>query len=363
METIQKAPKKRLLSLDVLRGLTVAGMILVNNGGGKEIFSPLQHSEWNGVSLADLVFPLFLFMVGISTYISLRKFKFQWSVPLAKKILKRTCIILIIGWGIYWFEFCCKGNFLPFDQLRIPGVLHRIAISYCIVAVLAVSINHKWFPWVAGALLVVYAFILWLGNGYAMNSTNILSVVDRYVFGEAHLYHKSPIDPEGLLGVIPSVAHTMIGFCFGKIMMSEKNLKDKMLQLFQVGFIIMMSGLLFSYILPMNKRIWSPTFVLFTCGFAGCLQSWLLDVIDERGHKRWTPFFESFGVNPLFLYVFSELLAIVFDVYGIKKILYNSINTVITNGYFASLVYAVLFVVLCWAVGYPLYKKRIYIKI
>ena len=356
-------PKKRLLSLDVLRGITIAGMILVNNSGGPMPYNPLRHAEWNGLTLADLVFPFFLFMVGISTYISLRKFQFQWSAPLARKILKRTCLILLIGWGIYWFEGCCKKDFLPFDHLRIPGVLQRIAVCYGIVSLLAVTVKHKWLPWLAGLLLVIYTFILLVGNGYACDNTNILAIVDQRIFGTTHLYHKSPIDPEGLLGVIPSIAHTLIGFWIGKTLMEHQGLKDKMLHLFLIGFALLAIGLLFTYGLPFNKRIWSPTFVLFTCGAASCLQAWLIHDIDDKGYKKWTPFFESFGVNPLFLYVFSELLAIVFSDFGITKFLYNHIHAIILEPHIASLTYALLFVTLNWLVGYVLYKKRIYIKL
>ena len=363
MEQMISAKKQRLVSLDVLRGLTVAGMILVNNGAGDETFEPLKHSVWNGMSLADLVFPFFLFMVGISTYISLRKFKFEWSAPLARKILKRTLVILLIGWGIYWFEFCCKGEFFPFDHLRIPGVLQRIALCYGIVSLLAVTVNHKRLPWLAGILLIGYALLLMVGNGYVCGHENILSVVDQNIFGDAHLYHKSPIDPEGLLGLIPSVAHTLIGFWCGKLLLEHHELKDKMLNLFLFGFVLLAIGLLFTYGLPLNKRIWSPTYVLVTCGLATSLLALFIYLIDDKGSKQWTPFFVSFGVNPLFLYVLSELLCIVFDDFGIKSALYGAIHSIITNGYFASLCYAIVFVLINWAVGYPLYKKKIYIKI
>jgi predicted acyltransferase len=363
MDQMIGAKKTRLISLDVLRGLTIAGMILVNDGAGKETFEPLKHAAWNGMSIADFVFPFFLFMVGISTYISLRKFKFEWSAPLAQKILKRTLVILLIGWGIYWFESCCQGDFLPFDHLRIPGVLHRIALSYGIVALLAVSMNHKWLLWLSGFLLIGYTILLLAGDGYACGPENILGIVDQSIFGDAHLYHSGPIDPEGLLGLIPSIAHTIIGFWCGKLLFEHHELKDKMLHLLLFGFTLTILGFLFSYGLPLNKRIWSPTFVLVTCGLATSLLALLIYLIDDKGSKQWTPFFVSFGVNPLFLYVFSELLGIVFSHFGIKKAMYGAIHSVIINGYCASLCYAVIFVLICWVVAYPLYKKKIYIKI
>jgi predicted acyltransferase len=355
--------KQRLLSLDVLRGITIAGMILVNNGKGPDTFLPLKHSVWNGLSLADLVFPFFLFMVGISTYISLRKFQFQWSSQVIKKILKRTCLILLIGWAIYWFDACCSRDFLPFDHLRIPGVLQRIAICYGIVSLIALWINHKWTLWLAGGLLLIYTFIICWGNGYNCDGTNILAIVDHHLFGAAHLYHKSPIDPEGLVGMIPSVAHTLIGFYCGKLLMEKETLNDKMLYLFIYGSAMIILGLAFSYGLPMNKRIWSPTLVLFTCGMACCLLALLMFIIDDKGKKNGIAFFVSFGVNPLFIYVMSELMSIAFRETGIANLLYRELSSCIPNGYISSLAYAVIFVLLNWAISYPLYKKKIYIKI
>jgi predicted acyltransferase len=348
MEIAEK--KQRLLSLDVLRGLTVGGMILVNNGGPTS-YAPLRHAAWNGLTIADLVFPFFLFMVGISTYISLQKFEFKSSASIIGKIMKRTLIILLLGWGLYWFESCLKGDFLPFEHLRIPGVLQRIALCYGIASLLAISVNHKWFPWLIGGLLVGYAIVLLVGNGYVCDATNILSVIDKGLLGEAHVYHKSPVDPEGLLGILPSIAHTLIGFWCGKLLM----------QFF--GFILMAAGLAISYGLPFNKRIWSPSFVLFTCGLCTSLLAFLIYVIDFKGKKQWTSFLTVFGVNPLFIYILSEILAAVFNEYRISDVAYEMIASAIPDPYFSSLMYAVCFVLLNWLVGYPLYKKKVYIKI
>lgn len=203
-ETAQQAPliKKRLLSLDALRGITVAGMILVNNAGGKVSYAPLQHSVWNGLTLCDLVFPFFLFIMGISTYISLNKFNFNVSLQVVTKILKRTFLILCIGWAIGWFDHVCEGDFLPFVHLRIPGVLQRIALCYCVISFTALFMNHKFIPALTFILLVSYTVILCMGNGYACDESNILSIIDRQLFGEAHLYQKSPIDPEGFVSTL-----------------------------------------------------------------------------------------------------------------------------------------------------------------
>ena len=149
--------KQRLLSLDVLRGITVFGMIVVNNAGGEYSYDSLRHSVWNGLTPCDLVFPFFLFIMGISTYIALRKFQFQPSPAVLRKIMRRTLLIFLIGWGIYWFEFACEGDFLPFAHIRILGVLPRIALCYGIVSLLALYVRPKGLAWIAGILLLGYA--------------------------------------------------------------------------------------------------------------------------------------------------------------------------------------------------------------
>lgn len=357
------AQKKRLVSLDVLRGITVAGMILVNNAGGKYTYEPLKHSEWNGMTPCDLVFPFFLFIMGISTYISLNKFNFKISKNVVLKVLKRTFVLLCIGWGINWFAHLCHGDFFPFATLRLTGVMTRIALCYGIVSLIALLINHKHILKLSLALLAAYVLVLILGNGYAYDESNLLGVIDRAILGSQHLYQKSIIDPEGLTSTLAAVVHTLIGFYCGRIIMQTKEVDRKVLNLFLIGFILIMAGWLFSYALPLNKRIWSPTFICVTCGGASSLLATLMYFIDVKKKVRWNEFFLVFGVNPLFLYVFSEILAVVFSTFGIKEMAYESIHLVIVNPYLASVTYAILFTLLLGGLGYILYRKRIYIKI
>ncbi len=362
---MSEAPqKKRLLSLDVLRGMTVFGMILVNNSGGKVSYDSLRHSAWNGLTPCDLVFPFFLFIMGLSTYIALSKFRFQASPPVVWKIVKRTLLILCIGWGIHWFHHICGGDFFPFAHLRLTGVLPRIALCYCAASFVALYVNHKYIGWVIGGLLAGYTVLLMLGNGYALDETNILAVIDRSLLGTEHLYHKSPIDPEGLTGTLSAIAHTLIGFCCGKlILQKEETLEQKTLKLFVIGFVLMAIGFCLTEAWPLNKRIWSPTFVLVTCGLAAMLQAVLIYFIDMKEKKGWCRFFEIFGVNPLFLYVLSEVVAIVLGATGSTPVIYGAIHACIPDPYLASAVYATTFALIMGACGYPLYKRKIYIKI
>ena len=355
--------KKRLLSLDVLRGITVVGMILVNNSGGKLSYDSLQHSAWNGLTLCDLVFPFFLFIMGVSTYIALSKFHFQASGSVVRKILKRTLVILCIGWAIHWFHFICDGDFFPFAHLRLTGVLPRIALCYCVVSFVALYVNHKYIGWIIGFLIAGYAVLLCIGNGYALDDTNLLAIIDRNVLGADHLYHKSPIDPEGLTSTLAAIAHTLIGFCCGRIILAKEALEQKTLKLLVAGFILMACGFVLTEALPLNKRIWSPTFVLVTCGFASLFLALLIWIIDINGKKKWTLFFESFGINPLYLYVQGDILAVLLGMSGISAFMYMDLFRPIFGDFGGSLAWAIFFVVLNWIPGYFLYKKKIYIKL
>lgn len=369
-----KSSGKRLLALDVLRGITIAGMIMVNNPGSwGYVYAPLQHAPWIGLTPTDLVFPFFMFIMGISTYISLRKYNFEFSRSAALKILKRTVVIFAIGLGISWFSLLCRtGEVFPFDHIRILGVMQRLALCYGATAIIALVMKHKYIPYLIAFLLIGYFIILITGNGFEYNSTNILSIVDRAVLGEAHMYKDNGIDPEGVLSTIPSIAHVLIGFCVGKLLMSVSTLNSQLIKLFLVGTILTFAGFLLSYGCPISKKIWSPTFVLVTCGLASSFLALLVWIIDVKGYTKWSRFFESFGVNPLFIYVMGAVLSILLgsitftysgETISLHGYIYNIILRPLLGDYPGSLAFALLFVTLNWCIGYVLYKKKIYIKI
>lgn len=358
----------RLKSLDVMRGLTVALMILVNNGG-EHNYSFLEHSKWNGLTPCDLVFPFFLFMVGMSTFISLKKTEFKPSAHVYRKIAKRTILLFLIGLGINWFDMICNGDALDFAHLRIWAVLQRIAICYGVVALLAITLNHRYFIHTIIGLLVVYMGILVFGNGYAYDaSTNILAQVDRSIFGINHLYQRSPVDPEGLLSTIPSIAHTMIGFlCCKYISVAGQTVESKIKVLKVAGLVMVALGFGLSLIgFGINKRIWSPSYVFVTCGFASWILGILLQFIDNKPSSKdniLTKGLLAFGMNPLFLYVMSEALAILFGSFDIKAEIFIGIQSVISDEYVASLTYALFFVAIHAAMGIWMYHRKIFIKL
>lgn len=384
-------PSQRLLALDILRGITIAGMITVNNPGSwSYVYAPLGHAEWNGLTPTDLVFPFFMFIMGISTYISLRKYQFTYSAGAAWKIVRRTVVIFAIGLAIAWFGLSCRtwhalaDEGLPFatrlfrattnfGHLRILGVMPRLALCYGAAALIALTVPHRRIPHLIAALLVGYALLLFLGRGFAYDETNILSIVDRAVLGPDHMYKDNGIEPEGLLSTVPAVAHVLIGFCCGALLLGVPDVRDKMLRLFLLGTAMALSGWLLSYGCPINKKVWSPTFVLTTCGMASSLLALLVWIIDVRGHRRWCCFFESFGVNPLFMYVLAAIFSILLgnirvshsggETVSLGGWLYGDVLRPLLGDYPGSLAYALLLVSACWCIGYILYRRNIYIKI
>ena len=378
----------RLLSLDILRGITIAGMILVNNSGSGYTYEPLRHAHWHGLTPTDFVFPFFMFIMGVSTYMSLRKFSFQPSRTAIFKVVRRTILIFLIGIGLAWFGQLVGGlsrgegfeeASTHFDTLRILGVLQRLALAYGFAALIALLTKGKYLVGTIVVLLVGYFLILVFGNGFELSEQNIISVVDRALWGSDHMYkdrtlegERLALDPEGLLSTIPSIAHVLIGFLFGKLIIDNKDNHKRVEKLLIWGTILAFAGLLLQYGCPINKKIWSPTFVLITTGFAAQLLGLLIWIIDINKKRRWSNFFHSFGVNPLIVYVFAGVLASLFsnikfgwngEAISIKSFIYNIIIQPWAGNYFGSLLFALLFVTICWLFGYILYKRNIYIKI
>ena len=380
---------KRLLAVDILRGITIAGMLLVNNPGTwSHLYTPLGHSEWIGLTPTDLVFPVFRFVMGVSMYFSLRKFNFSMSGSLMLKIVRRTVVLFLVGWVIQWFGMWLRGLYNPessfwadmFGHLRILGVFQRLALVYFFGSLIAVMFRAKFIPWIIGLILVAYAIILGVGNGYDFSLDNIISRIDMAVLGEDHMYHEHAfgerlaLDPEGILSTLPCIAHALIGFMVGKCLIDIRDNRERIVQIAVWGSVMLLVGWLLQYGIPCCKKAWTSTYVLITCGMASCILAMLIYAIDVKGHNRWCRFFQSFGVNPLFCYLLGSILAIIFGTvrFGmdgegnpitIHNLIYDGCQAVTTSPEAASALYAVLFVLICWVPGYFLYKKKIYIKI
>lgn len=378
----------RLLSLDIMRGITIAGMILVNNAGNWQyVFKPLHHANWDGLTPTDLVFPFFMFIMGVSMYFSLRKYNFEPSKESVKKILKRTFLIFLVGYVLHWFESGCyqvsnlyQNNtpllnsiwvgFTDFQHTRILGVLQRLALAYGAGSLLGLFIKHKHILYVAGGILLFYWALLSFTNSTTASENNIIAIIDKAIFGADRMYRQwangvsFPFDPEGFLSALPSVAHVLFGFYCGKMITDSKKNNDLIIRnLFIFGTILLFARYLLSYGCPINKKLWSSTFVLVSCGAASLFLALLIWIVDIKGKKKWGQFFEVFGINPLYLYVQAGIVATFFGIVGFSTFMCNDVFTPVFGNYGGSLAWSVFFVLLNWIPGYYLYKKQIYIKL
>ena len=374
----------RLLSLDVLRGITVAGMILVNNPGDwGTIYSPLKHAEWIGLTPTDLVFPFFMFVMGVSMSISMKKFSGHFCSQFVIKLFKRTVILFLLGVMLSWFslvldnilhpskEISLIQVLLPLHDVRILGVLQRLALSYFFASLLAIWIRSK-----AGLLytiisiLLIYGLVLWYGNGFELSEVNIIAVIDRCLLGENHMYlewlpdgGRIRFDPEGFLSTLPGIAHVLIGYFCGNIIMQNKTLYEKIVQLSVIGIILLFMGFLFSYSCPIIKKVWSPTYVLVTSGFTYLFFVLLIWIIDLRKCSKWIIPFQALGCNPLFIYLFASLMADMLGQVGLHEEVYAVFVKLFNPSCFSSMMYAIAYVAVNTGLAYILYKKKVFIKL
>lgn len=355
---------QRLQSIDILRGLTVMLMIIVNSPGTWEhVAPPLRHSAWNGLTLTDVVFPCFMFIMGITTYISMRKYGFRLSRQSALKMLRRTLVLFALGLLINWTAAGLPG----LHTLRVPGVLQRFAVCYLAVSLASTVLSPRRMTVAAVFLLVAYAVLLVAGNGYAYDESSLLSIVDRACLG-GNMMYDGGIDPEGILSTIPSIAHVMVGYCAGAVLLSERPLADRLLRLAKWGIAMLFVGLLADSWLPINKKVWSPSFVLVTCGLSALALVLLAVLLDVEKRRIPKTLFLVFGMNPLVCYVLGELLCVAlgaFRVYGVplQEYFYWTFASLLGDGMLASFVTAVALDVIVGACGWAMYARRIFVKI
>lgn len=376
----------RLRSLDVLRGITIAGMILVNNPGTwAHIYAPLRHAAWDGCTPTDLVFPFFMFVMGVAMYISQSKRSFTMTGKTVGHLVYRSLMLVLIGWAIGWFGICCRtlssgGEWIdalwnnPIAKLRFMGVLPRLGWVSLLAGLTLMLSKAKHLPYISAVLLIIYCLIIGLTDSFALTEQNIVSRVDRAVLGEAHMYHLGGIafDPEGILSTIPCIAHCLLGCWVGKLMYDVDSINGKLIRVMLFGAISLMAGFLWDYAFPINKSLWSASYVLVTCGLASLLLGVLMWLIDVLGKAKWFMPFESFGVNPMFIFVLSGVLAILManirfgvggETFSVWGFYYKRIMQPVFGDLGGSLACAIGYDALQWCIAYPLYKKRIYIKI
>ena len=375
---------ERWLSVDVLRGLTIGFMILVNNGGDeRHAFSPLKHADWNGFTPTDLVFPTFLFLVGISTV-------FSTAARLAKGATKQSILAHAFRRAVILFLFGLLVNSFPqfhLDTLRVYGVLQRIAICYFFISVLyVISDSWKNKAVIAVAALVAYwaimRFVPVPGYGVPTHDVplldrdgNLVAWIDRQIFSSAHLYERTR-DPEGVLSTLPALATALFGMLTGLWLRTSKTIAEKAKGIAIAGVSGLLLGGLWNFTFPINKKLWTSSYVLFAAGWSLLLLAlaiWLVDIrsahkSDAERRKTFMPFL-VFGTNAIAAYVFSELLAgLIYTIHpqpgvNLARWLDNKILGVVVNPPLASLIYSLGIVAFCWLAIYTLYRRRIFLKI
>lgn len=381
----------RYSSLDIFRGATVAFMILVNNPGSwSAIFAPLKHASWHGCTPTDLVFPFFLFAVGNALAFVFDKFKNNSNRYFWGKIIKRSILIFLIGLLLNWSPFVkWDGNNLILKQiqdLRILGVLQRIAICYFFAAILIYYCTTKWLFKISILILIVYYFMLkYLGDiGYPFSLTGFIGTnIDRFILGDNHLYKGEgvPFDPEGILSTLPAIIQVIIGYFVGNFIKNNAKNFETLTTLFLFGISLVFIGFCWNYTFPINKKIWSSSYVLYTSGLAIICLSMLVYWIEfKNAAGKCSNWFLVFGKNALFIFVLSGFLPRILALFrwqiGVdlvtNKPIYESplhwfyahicIN-ITPNEYVASFLYAVILIFFYWIIVYWLDKKKIYIKV
>jgi len=370
----------RFLSLDIFRGLTICLMIVVNTPGtGAKLYPYLVHANWFGFTLADLVFPSFLFAMGSAMSFSMNKLKLKPSSFVWKKIIIRTALIFLIGYLMYWFPFIQKGidglwELKPFSQTRVMGVLQRIALCYFFASILFYYFSNKAALIISGAILLAYWGILYIFGESGKELDMAASVVTRFdlsILGNGHIYKRDsiPFDPEGILSTLPAIVNVVAGYLAGAFIQKKGKTYEGISKLLIVGFALTSLALWWDLIFPISKKLWTSPFSLYTIGIDLSIMAILIFAIEIKNKKYGVNFLNVFGKNPLFIYVFSEIFYVILrniqtsSGLDLFEWISERIFQYIFPGPFGALVTALAFMLLCWSLGWWLYKKRIYIKI
>jgi predicted acyltransferase len=363
----------RLVSLDIFRGLTVAFMIIVNTPGSWDfVYSPLRHAKWNGWTPTDLVFPFFLFIVGVSSWYSLKKYGHEFTTGSALRIFRRTVTIFAIGLFLAIFPYFGRD----YSTLRIMGVLQRIAIAYGIASLFCLTIRRDYLWVVVAVILLLYWALLAFFGGtdpYSLES-NFVRQVDIALLGKNHLYNGFgiPFDPEGLLSTLPAVGTVIMGYFTGELIGKNSTSGKTVGKLLLLGAASAGLGLLWNFIFPINKPLWTSSYVLFTSGLAMGLLSLIYLIADVWKLQRWGTFFMVFGMNALFSYflagIWTRLMFFIKISSGGSKMslytwFYEKVCVPIAGQMNGSLMFAIIQVLLIWGLALILYRKKVLIRL
>jgi predicted acyltransferase len=374
---IKDGSSTRLISLDVFRGITIAGMVLVNNPGSwAHIYWPLEHAEWNGWTPTDLIFPFFLFIVGVAIPLAFGKRieRGDSRRALFIKVLYRSAIIFLLG------EFLAGFPYFHLSTIRIPGVLQRIAVCYFFASIIYLTTRPRTLAIIAVALLVIYWLLMThvAAPGYYVGDLSkegsLASYLDRRIFGP-HIWKQGIVyDPEGLLSTMGALATTLFGVLTGNLVRcKDRTPIEKVAHMLLAGVGCVIVGWIWNAWFPINKSLWTSSYVFFTGGLALQFLALCYWLIDIKGYKRWSKPFVIFGVNAIVLFVGTGVMA---RLMGLIKIPRPDGSSQSLQGYIynnayaswlapnkASLAFALSFILLWLFFMWLLYRKNIIIKV
>ena len=356
-------------SLDAFRGFTIIGMIIVNTPGSWEfVFPPLRHAEWNGLTPTDLVFPFFLFIVGVSIVLAYTK-RIKAKAPvgsMVRKIIVRSLLI---------FAFGLLLNLIgsQFSHFRIPGVLQRIAIVFLACSLLFLFTGLRT-QVLTGAMLLVGYYLLMMFvptpgaiPGVLLPGKNPAAYIDSIAI-PFYLY-QGTWDPEGILSTLPAIGTGITGMIAGHILLLEKTIEKRIITLFTFGFFMTIAGEMWGWIFPINKNIWTSSYVLYSSGLASMTLGVLAWLIDVNGHVKWAKPGIIFGTNAITAYVLSYILLIPFtwiDIAGgnnLQELFMEALTGLQVIPEIASLIWAIFFTGICFIPVLALYRRRIFLKL
>ncbi len=399
-------PRERLVSLDAFRGLTVAGMLLVNDPGSwSHIYPPLEHAAWNGWTPTDLIFPFFLFIAGITTHLSLsaRRARGDDERAIRHQIIRRGLLIFLFGFLVNGFPFFTWGDvsgiadptFLQriTDRLlhwRIMGVLQRIGVAYMLAGLLTLRTTLRQQVVIIAGLLFGYWFVMTAlpvpGEGtigallldfpqrtMAAWSDRLVLDWSRIGLGNHTWVSSVTWDPEGVLSTVPAIATAMLGNLAGRWIAEKRPLTERLAGLFAAGALAMMVGLMWHWVFPINKSLWTSSYTLFTGGMACVALATVMWVVDFHKVRGWTKPFVVFGMNPIIAFIGSGVMArLIYSIFKVtqdgKRIpfqawLYQHLFASWLSPINASLAFALAFVGFWYAILYYLYKRNIVLKV
>ncbi len=372
------AASSRLVSLDAFRGATIAAMILVNDPGDwQNVYAQLQHSRWDGWTFTDWIFPFFLFIVGVAMVYSFgkRKESGAGTAALSIKIVRRTLIIFALGLFL--------NAFPSFDlqTVRIPGVLQRIAVCYLVTSIILLHAGIRaQVLWTVGLLagywlLVKLVPVPGYGAGIMEPKGSLCWYVDSTLLA-GHTWYFAPtegFDPEGIVSTIPAIASTLSGVLAGHLLRSERTREEKTILMFVTGLLLLLAGAILDMWLPINKNMWTSTYSIFMTGWALVCLGVFYWLIDVKGYRRWATAFVIFGMNAIAIYFLAELLASILwalKVSGpggtammLHTFIYDSIFLHLASSTNASLLFAIAFVLVMFAVAWAMWRRRIFLKV